>query len=101
MGRRVDADDLPGAVHVGELDLVGADESSGHEVDQVVGREVAGEQQFARTPLESAEVHPASLESDPPGLEARLSDRDEEIASADLDDQPDHRRMRRRRPSAR
>jgi hypothetical protein len=51
---RVHPDHLPLRVDLGYLDLVGDDQSTTHEVDQVSREQIFGEQQFTGTSLESA-----------------------------------------------
>ena len=58
-------------------------------------QEVLGEQEFARTSFESAQVDASSLEGHPArGEAADLSNRHEEVAPLDLDHRADDRRVR-------
>jgi hypothetical protein len=52
---RVDADDLPLAVDLGDFDLVGGDETTANQVDQVSRQQVFGEQELTGTALESTQ----------------------------------------------
>ena len=52
--RGVDPHDLPAAVVSGQLDLVGPDQPAAHEIDEMAGLEVLGQEQFARPALEAA-----------------------------------------------
>src|SRR5579883_622018 len=93
--RWVDAHDLPPAVDLGQLDLVGPDEPSAAEVDEVAGHEVPGEQQLPGTALEAAEVDAVALELDTARLHPRdLPDRDEQVAAPDGYNQADDGRVR-------
>ena len=90
-----DARHLPGAVHLGQLDLVGPDQPAPHDVDEMARRQVPGEEQLTGTTLEPAQVDLAAVEPDVAGLETvHLSDRDEQVAAADVDDEPDDGRVR-------
>ena len=62
--RRVDPDDLQGPVHGRQLYLVGPDESRTHDVDEVPGRQVLGQEQLTRAPFETGQVERLALELD-------------------------------------
>jgi len=51
---RVDSDDLPLVVDLGDLDLVRGDQATSHQVDQVARQQVFGEQELTGTTLEAA-----------------------------------------------
>jgi hypothetical protein len=92
--RGIDANDLPTALGVGELNLVSLDEAPAHEVDQVPSFEVPGQEELARPAFESAEIDAGAVEGDTTGLDGRdLADRDEEVSTSDLDDEAHDRWM--------
>ncbi len=94
--RGVDGHHLPGPVDLGQLDVVGTDQTTAHEVDQVMGQKIPGQEQLAGATLEATEIDPTALEPDPARLEgSHLADGDEEVAPADGHDQADHRRVGR------
>jgi hypothetical protein len=82
----VDAHDLPAAVDLGDLDLVGDDEPPAHQVDEMARQQVLGQQQFAGTALEAAQVDLGALEGHAAlAQSADLADRHEEVAAFDAD----------------
>ena len=84
---RVDADDFPLVVDLGDLNLVGGDQAAAHEVDQVTREQVLGEQEFARATLETTQVHALALKGHAALAQpADLSNRHEEVATLDADD---------------
>ncbi len=90
----VDADDLPLAVDLGDLDLVRGDEATAHQVDQVAREQVLGEEELAGAPLEPAQVHAAALEGHLALAQAAdLADRHEEVPALDADDRADDGRV--------
>ena len=92
--RRVDADDLQGAVHERQLDLVRPDEAGPDDVDQVPGRQVLGQEQLTGPALETGEVERLALELDASRADrADQCHRHEELAAADRGDDPGHGRM--------
>jgi hypothetical protein len=77
-----------------DLDLIGDDETSSHQVNKVSREQVFGEEQLARTTLEAPKVDLATFEGHASSLQAAdLSYRNEEIPSLDLYDGAHNRRM--------
>ena len=85
----IDADHFPRAIHLGEFDLVGGDQASTHQVDEVASHQVLGQEQLARTALELSEIDPFSSEDDAVRAQLRnLGDLHEELSAPNPNDEP-------------
>ena len=91
----VHADDFPASVDLGDLDLVGDDDATAHEVDEVAGQEVLGEQHLSRTALElrRSTRRPSNVMR-PAASPPIFLDGHEEVATLDADHRADDRRVR-------
>ena len=84
---RVDPDDLPAPVDLGDLNLVGDNDATAHQVDEVARQQVFGEEDLAGTSLETTKVDSPALEGHATlGESANLLDRHEEVSTLDTDD---------------
>ena len=93
----IDANHFPRAIHLGEFDLVGGDEASTHQVDEVASHQVLGQEQLARTALELSQVDPLCSEDHPVRSQLRnLGDLHEELSATDANDEPGDGRVHRR-----
>ena len=92
---RVDAHNLPSPIAVGQLDLVGRDESPSHQIDGVSRQQVGGQKNLAGSALKSAKVNASSLESDAAVAEATdLLHRYEQVSSLNAHHDANNRRVR-------
>ncbi len=82
-------------MHLRQLDLFGADETSAYKVDEVAGEQVPREEELAGAALEVSQVHRPAFEADAAVLEiGDLADRYEQVTSGDAHDRSDDRRVR-------
>jgi hypothetical protein len=92
---RVDTDNLPSTIDLGNLDLIGNDEPSSNQVDEMTREQVLSEQQFTRSSLESAQIHPSPFKGHATLAEPTdLSNGDEEVATFDANHRAHDRRVR-------
>jgi hypothetical protein len=83
----IDAHDLPATVNFGDLDLVGDDDAPPHQINEVTGEKIFGEQQLTRTTLEATEIDPTPFECHATLREpANLTHRNKEVAPFDAND---------------
>jgi hypothetical protein len=92
---RVDADDFPAPIDLGNLDLVGGHDATAHQVDEVSREQVFGEKNLSGSSLESSKVDSPPLEGHATLDEtANLFDRHEEVSTLNADNRADNGRVR-------
>src|SRR6202034_1341973 len=82
--RWIGTDHLPPAIHLGQLDLVGPNQTPANKIDQVARQEVLPQEQLTGSTFETAKVDLAAIETHPAGLEAdHVADWDKQLTPRD------------------
>ena len=85
---------MPGAAQVGELDLVGPDQTGAFDVDQVARAQVLPQQHFASPALEAAQELRVAVElRTTAGQGGHLACMDELVLAGDVDHEARYRRV--------
>jgi hypothetical protein len=84
---RVDSHDFPSALHLGNFNLIGNDEATTNQVDEVTRQEVFGQKKLPGATLETSQINFAALKGHAAfGQAADLANWHEEIAALNTND---------------